>query len=304
VIEALVRAGALDSLGVNRATLMHRLPAAIQAADQTTRAREAGQTDLFGLAEPSAAAAGPDAATALELEESVPDWSEAVRLAGERETLGLFLTGHPITEYERELRPITSGRIVDIGGAKPVGSGDGNPWKTPGRNVTVAGLVLEIRKRAGRTSFILDDRSGRLEVTMFEDVYQQYRTLVARDAILVVDGSLRWDDFIDDWRLAAKKIMDVDQAREQFARRLVLRWPQAARNGDAGKLVTAIEQALRPSQGGRCAVAVRYATGEASAIVQFGEQWRVRPSRELIERLGALLGREGVEVMYAPRLEG
>jgi DNA polymerase-3 subunit alpha len=138
---------------------------------------------------------------------------------------------------------------------------------------------------------------------MFEDVYQQYRALVARDAILVVDGSLRWDDFIDDWRLGAKKIMDVDQAREQFARRLVLRWPAAASNGDARKLVAAIEQALKPSQGGRCAVAVRYSTGDASAIVQFGENWKVKPSRDLIERLGVLVGREGVEVMYAPRVE-
>jgi DNA polymerase-3 subunit alpha len=196
-----------------------------------------------------------------------------------------------------------SGRIADVGGAKPVGAGEGNNWRGPGRSVTVAGLVLEVRKRGGRTSFILDDRSGRLEVTMFEDVYQQYRALVAKDAILVVDGGLRWDDFIDDWRLAAKKIMDVDQAREQYARRLVLRWPAAARNGDGRKLVQAIEQALKPSQGGRCAVAVRYASGDASAIVQFGEDWKVRPSRELIERLGNLVGRDGVELIYAQRVE-
>jgi DNA polymerase-3 subunit alpha len=162
--------------------------------------------------------------------------------------------------------------------------------------------VLEIRKRAGRTSFVLDDRSGRLEVTMFEDVYQQYRALVARDAILVVDGGLRWDDFIDDWRLAAKKIMDVDQAREQFARNLVLRWPAAkGRNGDAGRFVAALEQALRPSQGGRCNVAVRYSNGEAATVLQLGEQWKVRPSRELIDRLGSLVGRDGVELYYAPR---
>ncbi len=235
----------------------------------------------------------------------MPEWGEAVRLTGERETLGLYLTGHPIAEYERELRPITSGRIADVGGAKPVGTGGddkGNPWRTPGRNVTVAGLVLEIRKRGGRTSFILDDRSGRLEVTMFEDVYQQFRSLVSKDAILVVEGGLRWDDFIDDWRLSAKKIMDVDQAREQYARNLVLRWPAAkARNGDAGKLVAALEQALKPSQGGRCNVAIRYATGDAAAILQLGEQWKVRPSRELIERLGSLMGREGVELYYAPR---
>jgi DNA polymerase-3 subunit alpha len=244
------------------------------------------------------------AVAAAALRETLPEWSEAVRLAGERETLGLYLTGHPIAEYERELKPVISGRIADVGGPKPVGAGDdrGNAWRGPGRSVTVAGLVLEIRKRGGRTSFVLDDRSGRLEVAMFDDVYQQFRALVSKDAILVVEGGLRWDDFIDDWRLQAKKIMDVDQAREQFARNLVLRWPAAKlRNGDAGKLITAIEHALQPSRGGRCNVAVRYASGEAAAILQFGEQWRVRPSRELIERLGTIVGRDAVELHYAPR---
>ncbi len=307
VLEALIRSGACDSLGGmrQRSTLMHQLPAAIQAADQSTRAKEAGQTDLFGLAEPSPAPAGePDADCASGLHETLPEWSEAVRLAGERETLGLYLTGHPIAEYERELQPIVSGRIADVGGAKPVGVGEdkGNIWRGPGRSVTVAGLVLEIRKRGGRTSFVLDDRSGRLEVAMFDDVFQQYRAVVTRDAILVVEGGLRWDEFIDDWRLQAKRVMDVDQAREQYARNLVLRWPAGrGRNGDAGRLIAALENALKPSQGGRCKVAVRYATGDAAAILQFGEQWKVRPSRELIERLGSLVGRDAVDLYYAPR---
>ena len=298
VLEALVRSGAMDSLGPNRATLMHQLPGAMQAADQSSRALAAGQDDLFGLAAPAPAGSSQPA----ELRESLPEWSEAVRLAGERETLGLYLTGHPITEYEQELRPITSGRIADVGGARPVGSNEGG-WRGPGRSVTVAGLVLEVRKRGGRTSLVLDDRSGRLEVTLFDDVYQQYRALVAKDAILVVEGSLRWDDFIEDWRLSAKHILDVDQARERYARRLVLRWPDASRNGDARKLVSAIEQALRPSRGGRCSVAIRFRRDDASAFVQFGEDWSVRPTRELVERLGQIVGREGIEIVYAPRVE-
>jgi DNA polymerase III subunit alpha len=295
VLEALIRAGAMDSLGPNRASLMHGLPAAMQAAEQQSRAQAAGQDDLFGLALPAAPAATEESAAAGE---TLPEWSEAVRLAGERETLGLYLTGHPITEYERELRPIVSGRIADIGGAKPVGGNEGG-WRGPGRNVTVAGLVLEIRKRGNRTSFVLDDRSGRIEVTLFEDVYQQYRALVARDAILVVEGSLRFDDFADDWRVSAKKIIDVAQAREQYARRLVLRWPRGT-NGDGGRVIEAIERALRPNRGGRCAVAIRYAGDSASANVLLGEEWCVRPSQDLIERLGQIVGREGVELVYAP----
>jgi len=315
VLEALIRSGAMDSMGGMRfrSTLMHQLPSAMQAAEQTTRAKAAGQEDLFGLAFSTSPAlagevvrsTGEGAEIAASPHETLPEWGEAVRLAGERETLGLYLTGHPIAEYERELRPITSGRIADVGGAKPVGGGGeekGHTWRGPGRSVTVAGLVLEIRKRGNRNSFILDDRSGRLEVTMFEDVYQQYRSVVTKDAILVVEGSLRWDDFVDDWRIGAKKIMDVDQAREQFARNLVLRWPTArARNGDASKLIAALEQALQPSKGGKCNVAVRFANEEAASILTFGEQWKVRPSRELIDRLGSLVGREGVELYYAAR---
>jgi DNA polymerase-3 subunit alpha len=295
VLEALVRSGALDALGAGRAMLMHELPAAMQAADQTSRAHAAGQSDLFGVA---AAAVEPRPIAAVE--SAAAEWSDAVRLAGERETLGLYLTGHPIAEYERELAPVISGRIADLGGSRPAGEGVG---RGSGRNVTVAGLVLEIRKRGGRSSFILDDRSGRIEVTLFDDVLQQYRSLIERDAILVVDGALRWDEFIEDWRLTAKRILDLDQAREQYARRLVLRWPRG-RNGDAGTVVNAIEQALRPSRGGRCAVGIRYHRSDASAFVELGEEWTVRPSRELMERLGRILGRDGVELHYAPRADG
>jgi DNA polymerase-3 subunit alpha len=146
---------------------------------------------------------------------------------------------------------------------------------------------------------VLDDRSGRIEITLFEDVYQQFRALVARDAILVVEGNLRFDDFADDWRISAKRIIDIAQAREQYARRLVLRWPAAA-NGEGRRLIAALEQALRPSRGGRCAVAIRYVGDAARANVLLGEEWCVRPSQDLIERLGQLVGREGVELVYAP----
>ena len=296
VLEALVRSGAMDSLGANRATHMNGLAAAMQAAEQHSRAQAAGQVDLFGLATPAAT----EQESSLPLER-LPEWSEPVRLAGERETLGLFLTGHPITEYEREFAPVVSGRIADLGGPRPVGAGEGG-WRGPGRNVTVAGLVLEIRKRGNRTSFVLDDRSGRIEVTLFDELYQQYRALIARDAILLVEGNLRFDDFVDDWRIAAKRIIDVAQAREQYARRLVLRWP-AGVNGDGSRLISALEQALRPSRGGQCAVAIRYAGEDAAANVLLGEDWRVRPSEDLIERLGKIVGRDGVEVVYGPRVE-
>jgi DNA polymerase III alpha subunit len=89
-------------------------------------------------------------------------------------------------------------------------------------------MVFDLGKRGSRVIFTMDDRSGRIEASMFEDVWQQYRTLIAKSAILVVEGSLRFDEYIEGWRLTAKRVFDIDHAREQHARRLVLRWPEKA----------------------------------------------------------------------------
>jgi DNA polymerase-3 subunit alpha len=292
VLEALIRSGATDSLGANRATLMHSLPAAMQLADQTIRARAVGQNDMFGLMDTSATA------PAVIANETLPDWSRRVRLDGERDTLGLYLTGHPFEEFEQEVKPIVSGRIADVTGDRPVAQNEGSRFQ--GKPATVAGMVFDFGKRGSRVIFTLDDRSGRLEASMFEDLYQQYRALIAKSAILVVEGSLRFDEFIEGWRLNAKRVIDIDQAREQHARRLLIRWPR-----DAGSsFVKTLEQTLRPFRGGRCAIGIRYHNSAAQADLVLSEEWCIKPTRELTERLAQLVGNDGFRVIYAPRFEG
>ncbi len=295
VFEALIRSGALDSLGPNRATLMHELPTALQTADQNLRAHAVGQNDLFGLAAP-AAVANVDARL-----EARPEWSQRVRLEGERDTLGLYLTGHPIEEYAAELRMLTSGRIADVAGERPtVMPTEG--FRFQGKPVTVAGLVVEVRKRGNRTTCVLDDRTARLEVSLFEETFQQYRAIIAKDAVLIVEGNLRFDEFIEDWRLNPKRIIDIDQAREQLARRLIVRWPEAVQDPAAGRqFVTALEQLLKPCRPGACGVTVHYRTGDARAALAFPDTWKVRPTRDLLEKLKGLAGEDSVRLIYPPR---
>src|SRR6202000_3502449 len=135
---------------------------------------------------------------------AIADFSEAVRLQGERETLGLYLTGHPIDRFEADLPRFAAQRIGELITEKPPSAGDGERGFTRGRLVTVAGLVDEIRKRGQRVSIILDDRSGRIEVTLFEDVFQRHRDLIVKDAIVLVEGHFRFDEFGDAWRISAK----------------------------------------------------------------------------------------------------
>jgi DNA polymerase III subunit alpha len=288
-IEALIRAGALDSIGPNRATLMHRLPAALGRAEQSARAAAAGQEDLFGMA----SGPGPVARAALDDEgDMLPDWSSAERLAGERDTLGLFLTGHPVDEVEADLRALTSGRIAELVADRPADGERG--YGLSRRDAVVGGLIVDMRRRGNRITLVLDDRSGRLEVTLFEETYQQCRHVVAKDAIVVAEGNLRFDDFIDDWRLTAKRVLGLDAAMQERARRLLLRCDRP----DAAAFVTELQHALEPFRGGRCPVMMVYRGPAAAARLELGERWRIQPSLELLHRLGGLVGPENVRMEY------
>ncbi len=284
VFEALIKSGSLDPLGANRATLTAELDRAMHLGEQNSRAMSVGQVDLFGLS------AAPNL--------TVADWSEAQRLAGERETLGLFLSGHPITPYEPDLKFLVSARLVDVGGPKPAPAAGGERSWSQAKPATVAGLVLEIRRRPNRVTLILDDRSARLEVSLYEETFQQYRDIIVKDAILIVEGSLRFDDFIEAWRLQAKTLMDIDRARERFARRLWMRWPEQF-DGPTG--MNRFEEMLKPYLKGPCGVSVVLNRAEYGGRLNLADSWSVRPSRELLDKLSALVGRDGWYLVYGPR---
>jgi DNA polymerase-3 subunit alpha len=287
VLEALIRSGSLDGFGVNRAALMQRLGTAMQRGDQNARAHEAGQVDLFGLGAEERVPAMPLTQAAPE-----PDWSEAERLAGERETLGLYLTGHPIARIEQHLPSFVTHRIGDLLSERPfahLGRSIG-----AGRAVTVAGLIDEIRKRGSRLSVSLDDRSGRIEVSLFDEVFQRHRALIVKDALVLVEGSLRFDEFSDSWRLGARRITDLDQALESQARRIVLKWPSQRAAGAFEELA----QILARWRPGACPVTIEYSAANASGALTLGQEWSVRPTRELLAALEGLVGRDAVELRF------
>jgi DNA polymerase-3 subunit alpha len=303
VLEALLRSGSLDALGPNRATLMQRLPSAMQLGDQNSKAHEAGQNDLFGLgpapasaarsepisAQASAGAAHPDGPV-------LQEWTEAVRLAGERETLGLYLTGHPAKPFAPLLARVASHWIGDLVSEKPPASVE--PVRFGGgKLVTVGGLVDDIKKRGPRFILTLDDGTGRLEVQLFEDVYLKYRDIATKDALVVVEGMLRFDDFSDGWRVTARSVTDLRKTSEQQAREIVLTWPQD--RPDTAALQGRLAELLAAHRPGPCPVTIKYCGFAARGELRLGPEWAVRFSSELRETLEGLLGRGSVDVKYA-----
>jgi len=274
VLEALVRSGGLDSLGANRATLMQGIPNALQIAERSVYAQAAGQTALFG---------GDDRDEGLEhVLTPVREWTKRERLEGERESLGLFLTGHPFDDVAKHCEKLTGGSIAKKLSGLPA---QALSWQDR-REGTVAGVVMDIRRRGNRVSIVLDDDTERIEVTMFDEVFAQSKHLISKHAILIADGQLRYDDFLNGWRLAAKRIRSVDEAIEEHARWLTILWPP-----DVGpEFVRDLQGLLKPFTRGRCEVCIKYRASAAEARLTLGDAWSVRLTRELRDQLARLLG--------------
>jgi DNA polymerase III subunit alpha len=276
VLEALVRSGALDGLGVNRATLMQGIPNALQVAERALHAKAAGQGALFGGNEP-----GADLEHVLT---PVREWTKRERLEGERESLGLFLTGHPFDDFAKHCEKLTGGSIAKKLSTLPQ---QATSWRDR-REGTVAGVVMDIRKRGNRVSIVLDDDTERIEVTMFDEVFGQVKHLISKHAVLIAEGQLRYDDFVNGWRLSAKRIRSVDEAIEEHARWLTILWP--AESGP--DFVRELQRVLKPFTRGRCEVCIKYRARDAEARLTLGEAWAVRPTRELRDQLARMLGED------------
>jgi len=297
VLESLIKAGALDGLGtqgahdtqrgvdvteqrMSRSTLMASLSLALAAAEQVGRAQEARQDDMFGLG------GGESAAPAATFRQ-VPPWSEEQRLEGEKETLGLYLTGHPIARYEQELARFIDSTIAEL---KP----------TEDKNIVVAGLVVAMRamqtRRGDRMAFVtLDDRTGRLELAVFSELFERHRDLLAKDTLLVVEGQVSMDEYSGGFKMSAERIYNIDQARGTFASRLEIDVDAALA---ASGFMQELKLALKPATPGSCPVCLRYDAGTACAEILLGPEWKITPGGALLDRLTGLAGEGRVRLIY------
>ena len=281
IFEKLIKAGALDKLGPHRASMMASLPEAVKASEQHAKDRAVGQHDLFGLL------ASHDDDVSHEFTDVMP-WPDKIWLEGERETLGLYLTGHPINQYLAELKHYTRCRLKDI-----------IPTER-GQTVKAAGLVIASRvmitKRGSKMGIMtIDDKSGRLEAMLYSETLEKYQELLQKDKILVLEGEVSFDDFSGGNRMSVKEVYDVANARERFATALELKVEQQQIDKDFFKH---FNQAMAPFQYGALPVNIFYSRVESTAKLELGIEWRVTPDDELLDNLRMLLGSKHVRLKF------
>lgn len=282
-LEALIKGGAMDCLGHHRAELMANLDEAIMAAEQKERDLAIGQSDLFG-------GPLPGAEQVARHMKKVKPWPEKYRLAMEKETLGLYLTGHPFTRFEKELEPMLSYRLRDVAPTKK------------GETVTVAGLVMAVnvkRTKATGDAFgivLLDDKTGRLEVMVGRNLYDQYAAFLVKDKVIIVNGAV-WPDRQepDRYVLQAQSLWNLETFRSERMSHIALYVDLTKSPSD---MQIKLKQQLAPYQGGTTPISLHVRTELAEAVIDCGENWHVVPSDDLITRLEELLGKENVICVY------
>jgi DNA polymerase III subunit alpha len=290
-LGAMVKSGAMDCFGQSRRGLMQQVPEALKSAEQEAKAAAAGQNDMFGLAEP-----------AVEIIDNTPavvaEWQERLLLNNEKEALGLYLTGHPFDAVRNDAHYLADGRLADIiAEPAPQTIKGGRKYAQAKREVTVAGLIVDVRKRGNRVSVVIDDDTARMEVSLFSEAFQEFRHLLVKDEIVVVTGGLRYDDFIGSWTVSVKNVLHIDRVIESRAKSMLL---CLAPNGSGDTLLAKLHDLLLPYREGNCDVSVQYVGENAAARLSLGPEWAVRPSRELRDKLTELLGNNNVRLLYAP----
>ena len=279
-LEAMIKAGAFDCFGHSRAVLMAALDQVLQITDQHQKAAVSGQSDFFGLATEAVDEAAPlnvDYAT------GVREWTKDELLACEKETLGLYLSGHPIDRYRAELSAFASSSLSEL---------------KPGKR-RVAGLIMSVRiikTRRGRMAVIsLDDQTARVEVTVYRDAFERNLDKLVTDSIVIIEGECSVDEFSGDHAVQASEIMTIDEARNRLARALVLNICES----DLGNgFVHELETMITGHGNGRCPIAIEYARADSRARLKLGEQWRVNLSEGLLDGLKRQFGAQHVHLEY------
>ncbi|WP_336035655.1 DNA polymerase III subunit alpha [Acinetobacter bereziniae] len=276
-LEALIRAGALDCLGIERSSLMAQLPEAVQAAEQARSNRETGIMDLFGeVEEVQRKPAKP-----------VKAWSDEVRLKGEKDTLGLYLTGHPIDVYRPELKAFIPHKINEL-----------TPTRR-GVTTVFAGLVVDVANFPNRMVITLDDGTARIEVSSNHERFQRFKDIIQNEKVVVIEGEIYEREGFDRPMGRLTKAFTLNEIRQKRANNIAIKLnPEVI----SKTLASDIQKILLPfcnvDMCQHIPIHILLDYDYATADLHFGQQWKVAPLDELLSKLRDYFGKESIHIEY------
>ncbi|MCF8032700.1 MAG: DNA polymerase III subunit alpha [Desulfarculaceae bacterium] len=281
VLESLVKCGAFDSTGAHRAQLMAVLDEALEHGQKVRRDLDAGQGSIFDLM------AGDGAAPAAPELPAVPPWGEADRLSYEKEAIGFYITGHPLSDHQDEIKRLGTLDTVALKAA------------SDGMSVTLAGVAAAVKqkvtKKGDRMAFVsLEDLKGTVEVICFPDCFAKAEEHLSGDEPLLVKGTVDKDE--RGVKVKATSVEPLSSASQTRTTRLRLKLEATGLTRE--KLVL-LRQEL-DKHPGACRVSLHLRVpGKGVATLALPGQYRVAADPKLIDAVNQLFGHPVVEPVLA-----
>jgi DNA polymerase-3 subunit alpha len=285
VIESLIKAGAFDSLGCKRSQFFAILPQAMEQAKAAQRDRQSGQMSLFSLA-PVTTTQELNAITLPDIAE----WNELERLAFEKETVGFYITGHPLDDAIHEIRT-----VVDIEIGKLSQWGDAQP-------VRVGGLIrtckqLKSKKGDPMAFLALEDILDSVEVVVFPEVYARSQHLLSSTEPVIIQGTVQKDE--RGAKIIAESIDPLAEALEKYTESINLKL-------DASTVTRQRLEALKKicyQFHGQCPLLLTiHFPGHGEVDIEILKDLTIRPCREFSEKMNETLGYPALSFKKKPML--
>ena len=276
VLEALIRSGSLDSIEPNRATLWDNLETAMKLGGQNWHNNQFGQIDLFTLFE-------DDESPSIKV--STP-WPLQKMLAGEKETLGWYLSGHPSDEIVQEFKAFCV-KIEDV-----------NLNKT--KVIRLCGLITEWRKMLTKRGkqmiiFTLSQPNASMELLLFPEKCAESAMEFSQGQLVYIEAEVVYDKVRLSNRISIQKLLSYEEARKNYAQSLVIK--------TNAQCITQLEdlQTLFALHPGHCSIIFDYQNQDINLRLKLGDNWNIEPSQAILESIQVLLGSKEVYFKYSHR---
>lgn len=274
VFEALIKSGAMDDWKIERSVLAASIDNVLKMAEREHQNQATGQFELLSFF---------DEALSDESYVNCRPWTEKQRLDAERETLGFYLTGHPVDQYRREFKGIISmvSELDPLAQKKAYICGQ------------ICGLRKIVTKRGKKLVIIgIDDATAKIDVVVFSEVFDAFSQEVSGGDILIIEGDIATDDYNGGVKMTASQLYTVEAARTRFARCLQITFDTSQH-----ALLAPIQSTLK-AHTGACSVNMIYRNEKAKVELNLGSEWSVKPEDQLIRLLNELLGEQSAVMLY------
>ncbi|MCS5543809.1 MAG: DNA polymerase III subunit alpha [SAR86 cluster bacterium] len=277
ILTALIGSGAMDSFG-SRQDIFQQIESVLKSVNQVTERQQSHIQDLFGSNN-----------DLLDLEEKKSNDNPFDPIASEWSALGFYLESHPIDNRKEEIRKMCGTFIQELESSTQI--------------QRVAGVLMHLNVRQGKNGRFafatIDDSTGKLDISIWADVFDKYRSVLKKGQILVIQGMVEKDDYYSDsestkYKMSAERVLSFDQARQEYLKHVKVFIDPGRK--DVKEITNGIKGL--PTKNGGCPVLISYLGKRASADVRLPEQFNLFVNDESLASLKSLCGNENVDLVY------